>query len=51
MIRPILFNTDMVQAILREVNPKTITRRICKDGNDYAVPNMDFIVRIDVHMQ
>lgn len=27
---PILFNTDMVRAILREVNPKTATRRAIK---------------------
>lgn len=28
--RPILFNTDMVLAIMREENPKTVTRRILK---------------------
>ena len=28
--RPILFNTEMVQAIMREENPKTVTRRILK---------------------
>lgn len=29
-VLPILFNTDMVQAILRKVNPKTTTRRTIK---------------------
>lgn len=29
-VLPILFNIDMVQAILREVNPKTTTRRTIK---------------------
>lgn len=29
-VLPILFNTDMVRAILREVNPKTATRRTIK---------------------
>lgn len=29
-ILPILFNTDMVRAILREYNPKTVTRRCIK---------------------
>ncbi len=28
--KPILFNTEMVRAILREKNPKTVTRRILK---------------------
>lgn len=28
--KPILFNTDMVRAIMREENPKTVTRRILK---------------------
>lgn len=39
-IKPILFNTDMVLAILE--NRKTVTRRICKDGNDLVVPDMGF---------
>ena len=37
---PILFNTEMVQAILD--GKKSCTRRICKDGNEYTVPDMDF---------
>lgn len=39
-IKPILFNTEMVQAILD--GRKTCTRRINKDANDYVVPDMDF---------
>lgn len=39
-IKPILFNTEMVRAILD--GRKTCTRRICKDANEYTVPNMDF---------
>lgn len=39
-IKPILFNTDMVLAILD--GRKTCTRRICKDANEYTVPDMDF---------
>lgn len=36
--KPILFNTEMVQAILD--GRKTVTRRIWKDWNKYAVPDM-----------
>lgn len=39
-IKPILFNTEMVRAILD--GRKSCTRRINKDANDYAVPDMDF---------
>ena len=39
-ILPILFNTEMVKAILD--GKKTVTRRICKDGNDCTVPDMEF---------
>ena len=39
-IKPILFNTEMVQAILD--GRKSCTRRICKDANEYTVPDMDF---------
>lgn len=39
-IKPILFNTEMVRAILYGL--KTCTRRICKDANEYTVPDMDF---------
>lgn len=38
--KPILFNTEMVRAILD--GRKTCTRRICKDANEYTVPDMDF---------
>lgn len=40
MIKPILFNTDMVRAILD--GRKTVTRRICKDANECTVPDMSF---------
>ena len=39
-IKPMLFNTEMVRAILD--GRKSCTRRICKDANEYAVPDMDF---------
>ena len=39
-IKPILFNTEMVRAILD--GRKSCTRQICKDANEYAVPDMDF---------
>lgn len=39
-IKPILFNTDMVLAILD--GRKMVTRRICKDANEYVVPDMSF---------
>jgi hypothetical protein len=38
---PILFSTEMVRAILD--GRKTMTRRICKDANDYCEPLNDFI--------
>ena len=39
-IKPILFNTEMVRAILD--GRKTCTRRICKDANECTVPDIDF---------
>lgn len=39
-IKPILFNTEMVRAILD--GRKSCTRRICKDASEYTVPDMDF---------
>ena len=37
-VKPILFNTEMVRAILD--GRKTVTRRVWKDWNKYAVPDM-----------
>lgn len=31
MEKPILFSESMIKAILRKENPKTVTRRVCKD--------------------
>ncbi|NSC32890.1 hypothetical protein [Roseburia intestinalis] len=39
-IKPILFNAEMVRAILD--GRKTCTRRICKDANECTVPDMEF---------
>lgn len=39
-MKPILFNTEMVRAILD--GRKSCTRRICKDANECTVPDMDF---------
>ncbi len=39
-VLPILFNTEMVRAILD--GRKSCTRRICKDANECTVPDMDF---------
>ena len=39
-IKPILFNTEMVRAIID--GRKTCTRRICKDANKCTVPDMEF---------
>jgi len=36
----ILFNTEMVRAILD--GRKSCMRKICKDGNEYTVPDMNF---------
>lgn len=38
--KPILFNTEMVRAILD--GRKSCTRRICKDANECTVPDMDY---------
>lgn len=38
--KPILFNTEMVRAILD--GRKSCTRRICKDANECIVPDMDY---------
>ena len=39
-IKPILFNTEMVRAILE--GRKSCTRQICKDANECTVPDMEF---------
>lgn len=39
-ILPILFNTEMVSAILN--GRKTATRCICKECNDFTIPDMGF---------
>lgn len=39
-MKPILFNTEMVRAILD--GRKTCTRRICKDANECTVPDIEF---------
>ena len=38
--KPIFFETDLVQRILS--GNKSATRRICKDGNVFTVPDMGF---------
>lgn len=43
-IKPILFNKQISTEMVREIleGRKSCTRRICKDANEYTVPDMDF---------
>lgn len=39
-VLPIFYDTTLIPSILDE--RKTVTRRVCKDGSDYTVPDMSF---------